>query len=134
MGNTFISELRIELNWEKFVDVYLQNTGILPKILRDRVSDHFNYVWAGLYFKLQHRQLAICVCIVTIFSFWSSTGFLPSSWPCSSFCYTVFWWVTLAWSAGLLDFSLCLQHPSTFLLRYFNCPFCDLNSVVITTV
>jgi hypothetical protein len=34
----------------------------------------------------------------------------------------------------LLDFSLWLQHPSTFLLRYFNWPFCDLNSVVITTV
>lgn len=46
----------------QFVDVYLQNPGILPKILRDRVSDHFNYVWEGL--ELQHRQLAVYVCIV----------------------------------------------------------------------
>jgi hypothetical protein len=48
----------------QFVDVYLQNPGILQKILRDRVSDHFNYVHAGLYFELQHRKLAVHVCIV----------------------------------------------------------------------
>ncbi|KZS01561.1 Uncharacterized protein APZ42_001742, partial [Daphnia magna] len=35
----------------QFVDVYLQNPGLLPKNLRDRVSDHFNFLWAGFTLK-----------------------------------------------------------------------------------
>ena len=33
----------------QFVDVYLQNPCLLPKILRDRVSDNFICLWVGLY-------------------------------------------------------------------------------------
>ena len=45
----------------QFVDVYLQNPCLLPKILRDRVSDNFICLWVGLYLEPQHRQLAFSV-------------------------------------------------------------------------
>jgi len=48
----------------RLVNVYLQNPVLLPKILRDRVSDHFYYLWVGLYCKLQCRWITFYFCIV----------------------------------------------------------------------